>query len=71
SFWCHHCSIISLMKEEPGRKTQKAQTYSRCQVIMYLGPENSPLNHKKGYCADGVKQFSKAASKELPLWPQP
>ncbi|KAG1825378.1 hypothetical protein EV424DRAFT_1320115, partial [Suillus variegatus] len=68
SFWCRHCSIIPLVKEEPGRK---AQTCSCCQTIMYPGPENSPLNHKKGYCADGVKQSSKAASEELPPWPQP
>jgi hypothetical protein len=44
---------------------------SHCQTIMYSGPENSPLNHKKGYCADGVKQSSKAAGKDLPPWPQP
>ncbi|KAG2110453.1 hypothetical protein BD769DRAFT_1303856, partial [Suillus cothurnatus] len=43
---------------------------SRCQTIMYSGPENSPLNHK-GYCADGVKQSSKAAGEDLPPWPQP
>ncbi|KAG1818937.1 hypothetical protein EV424DRAFT_1281572, partial [Suillus variegatus] len=28
-------------------------------------------NHKKGYCADGVKQSSKNTSEGLPLWPQP
>jgi hypothetical protein len=38
---------------------------------MYPGPENSPLNHKKGYCADGVKQLSKNAGDDLPPWPQP
>ncbi|KAG2043854.1 hypothetical protein BDR03DRAFT_807342, partial [Suillus americanus] len=74
-FWRHHCSVISLVKEEPGRKVslqaRKAQTCSRCQKIMYPGPENLPLNHKKGYCADGVKQSSKAAGEELPPWPQP
>ncbi|KAG2040154.1 hypothetical protein BDR03DRAFT_821963, partial [Suillus americanus] len=68
SFWCCHCSVVPLVKEEPGRK---AQTCSRCQTIMYPGPKNSPLNHKKGYCTDGVKQSSKAASEELPAWPQP
>ncbi|KAG0694810.1 hypothetical protein DFH29DRAFT_1006019 [Suillus ampliporus] len=71
SFWRHHCSVVSLMKEEPGKKPQKAQTCSRCQTIMYPGPENSPLNHKKGYCADGVKQSSKATGEDLPPWPQP
>lgn len=33
---------------------------------MYPGPANSPENHKRGYCSDGVKQKAKA----LP-WPQP
>ncbi|KAG1841954.1 hypothetical protein F4604DRAFT_1597732 [Suillus subluteus] len=66
SFWRHHCSVVSLVKEESGKKM-----CSRCQTIMYLGPENSPLNHKKGYCADGVKQSSKTAGEELPPWPQP
>ncbi|KAG1804558.1 hypothetical protein EV424DRAFT_1351258 [Suillus variegatus] len=70
SFWRRHCSVVPLVKEEPGRKARKAQTCSRCQTIMYPGPENSPLNHKKGYCADGVKQSSKAAGEELPPWPQ-
>ncbi|KAG2344981.1 hypothetical protein BDR05DRAFT_881053, partial [Suillus weaverae] len=68
SFWHHHCSIISLMKEEPGKKAQRC---SCCQTIMYPGPKNSSLNYKKGYCADGIKQSSKAAGKELPPWPQP
>lgn len=36
---------------------------------MYPAPEGSPLNHRRGYCADGVKQFSKV--EELPPWPQP
>ncbi|KAG2036500.1 hypothetical protein BDR03DRAFT_810790, partial [Suillus americanus] len=49
----------------------KPQTCSRCQTIMYPGAENSPLNHKKGYCADGVKQVSKDGGDELPAWPQP
>ncbi|KAG2039032.1 hypothetical protein BDR03DRAFT_981073 [Suillus americanus] len=71
SFWRHHCSVVPLVKEEPGRKARKVQTCSRCQTIMYPGPKNSPLNHKKGYCTDGVKQSSKAAGMELPPWPQP
>ena len=36
---------------------------------MYPGPEGSPLNHKRAYCSDGVKQVSKA-SEEVPPWPQ-
>ncbi|KAG2060562.1 hypothetical protein BDR06DRAFT_863791, partial [Suillus hirtellus] len=71
TFWCHHCSVVPLVKEEQGKKPQKAQTCSHCQTIMYPGPENSPLNHKQGYCADGIKQVSKNSSEDLPPWPQP
>lgn len=71
SFWRRHCSVVSLVKEDRGKKPRKAQTCSRCQTIMYPGPENSPLNHKRGYCADGVKQVSKNSGEELPPWPQP
>ncbi|KAG1765854.1 hypothetical protein EV702DRAFT_1151163 [Suillus placidus] len=70
TFWRYHCSVVPLVKEERGKKPQKAQTCSRCQTIMYPGAENSPLNHKRGYCADGVKQVSKSGE-DLPPWPQP
>ncbi|KAG2034372.1 hypothetical protein BDR03DRAFT_870190, partial [Suillus americanus] len=82
TFWCHHCSVVPLVKEEQVKKPRKAQTCSRCQTIMYPGPENSPLNHKQDYCADGAslkfrtsrstfnKQVS-TSSKDLPPWPQP
>ncbi|KAG2085011.1 uncharacterized protein F5147DRAFT_782255 [Suillus discolor] len=70
TFWRHHCSVVPLVKEERGKKPRKAQTCSRCQTIMYPGPENSPLNHKRGYCADGVKQVLKSGE-DLPPWPQP
>ncbi|KAG2135866.1 uncharacterized protein EDB93DRAFT_1254119 [Suillus bovinus] len=70
TFWHHHCSVVPLVKEEQGKKPQKAQTCSRCQTIMYPGPENLPLNHKRSYCADGVKQVSKSGE-DLPPWPQP
>ncbi|KAG1751552.1 uncharacterized protein EDB91DRAFT_1078312 [Suillus paluster] len=65
TFWRHHCSVVPLVKEEQGEKT-----CSCCQTIMYPGPENLPLNHKRGYCADGVKQVSKSGE-DLPPWPQP
>jgi len=52
-----------------GKKPRKAQACSRCHTIMYPGPEGSPLNHRRGYCADGVKQTSKL--EDLPPWPQP
>src|SRR5882757_452108 len=42
---------------------------SRCQVIMYPGPTGSSLNHKRGYCSDGVQQ--KLKDDNLPVWPQP
>ncbi|KAG2351925.1 hypothetical protein BDR07DRAFT_1316659, partial [Suillus spraguei] len=48
----------------------KPQTCSHCQTIMYPGAENSPLNHKKGCCADGIKQVLKDGGDELPPWPQ-
>ncbi|KAG1765183.1 hypothetical protein EV702DRAFT_981654, partial [Suillus placidus] len=70
TFWCHHCSVVPLVKEEQGEKVSPTQTCSRCQTIMYPGAENSPLNHKQGYCTDGVKQVSKS-SEDLPPWPQP
>jgi hypothetical protein len=35
---------------------------------MYPGPEGSPLNHRRGYCSDGVKQTSQ--QDDLPPWPQ-
>ncbi|KAG2120419.1 uncharacterized protein F5147DRAFT_563009 [Suillus discolor] len=66
TFWCHHCSVVPLVKEERGKNPRKAQTCSCCQTIMYPGPKNSPLNHKRGYCADGIKQVSKNSSKDLP-----
>ncbi|KAG2091336.1 uncharacterized protein F5147DRAFT_643230 [Suillus discolor] len=71
TFWRHHCSVVPLVKQERGKKPRKVQTCSRCQTIMYPGPENSPLNHKRGYCADGVKQVSKNSGEDLPPWPQP
>jgi len=40
---------------------------------MYPGRSGAPENHKKGYCADGVRQKPKAESTDptLPEWPQP
>ena len=40
---------------------------------MYPGRGGAPENHKKGYCADGVRQKPKAGSTDpaLPEWPQP
>ncbi|KAF9235521.1 hypothetical protein BU15DRAFT_51329, partial [Melanogaster broomeanus] len=46
---------------------------SRCQTIMYPGPEKSITNHRRGVCADGVrsKPKPKSESEELPPWLQP
>jgi hypothetical protein len=38
-------------------------------MLMYPGIPGSPDNHKKGYCADGVKQNSK--TQPPAPWPQP
>ncbi|KAG1814114.1 hypothetical protein EV424DRAFT_1326182 [Suillus variegatus] len=69
TFWRRHCHVIELVKAEPGKKLRKAHTCSRCQTIMYPGPENSGYNHRHGFCADGAKKVSK---NEPPSpWPQP
>ncbi|OJA17539.1 hypothetical protein AZE42_12814 [Rhizopogon vesiculosus] len=40
--------------------------------LMYPGPENSPLNHKKGYCLDDIRQVpAKNSDEGLPSWPKP
>jgi hypothetical protein len=49
---------------------RKAATCTRCRVIMYPGKTNSPENHKRGYCSDGVQQKAKSGD-FLPRWPQP
>jgi hypothetical protein len=40
---------------------------------MYPGRSGASGNHKKGYCADGVRQKPKLESTDptLPEWPQP
>ncbi|KAG1859811.1 hypothetical protein F4604DRAFT_2036666 [Suillus subluteus] len=95
SFWRRHCSVVPLVKEEPGRKVSHL-----CLVVCTLfalthqpsfyfqgskGTDMLPLSNnyvsrtrelapqpQEGVlCTDGVKQSSKAASEELPAWPQP
>ncbi|KAI9463754.1 hypothetical protein HD554DRAFT_2026995, partial [Boletus coccyginus] len=71
-FWKRHCEAIKLIKPETkgtSKRLCKSQTCSRCQTIMYLGPEDSLVNHKKGYCSNGMKQISKVD--EVPPWLQP
>ncbi|KAF8447599.1 hypothetical protein L210DRAFT_3326256, partial [Boletus edulis BED1] len=69
-FWKKHCNAVVLIKPEAEGASKKAQTCSRCQMIMYPGSEGSSLNHKRAYCSDGVRQVSKAGD-EVPPWPQP
>ncbi|KAI5997494.1 hypothetical protein EDD15DRAFT_2573122 [Pisolithus albus] len=70
-FWRRHCSVIQLIKVDPsGKKPRKVPTCSRCQTIMYPGPEKAAINHKRGVCVDGVRSKPKE-DEALPLWPQP
>ena len=52
---------------------RKIATCSRCKTVMYPGRPGAPENHKKGVCADGVRQKPKPESTDvsLPEWPQP
>ncbi|KAF9525245.1 hypothetical protein CPB83DRAFT_870915 [Crepidotus variabilis] len=78
-FWKQHCfavpELVNLKQDGIGggtKKTRKIQMCSRCQTVMYPGPNGCPENHKKGYCADGVQQVPKDKSTEgVPPWPQP
>ncbi|GBE80636.1 hypothetical protein SCP_0303530 [Sparassis crispa] len=64
------------------KTTRKANTCSRCKVIMYPGPEGSDINHKRSFCSDGVRQKPKKLEmlvdgkivksvEDVPAWPQP
>jgi hypothetical protein len=41
---------------------RKIATCSRCKTVMYPGRSGALENHKKGYCADGVRQKPKVES---------
>ena len=56
--------------EKPNSCPAQSTTCTRCKVIMYPGKTNSPENHKRGYCSDGVQQKEKSGD-FLPRWPQP
>ncbi|KAF8054908.1 hypothetical protein FPV67DRAFT_1681291 [Lyophyllum atratum] len=56
---------------KPAKDARKAQSCTRCKVIMYPGPTGAPENHKKAYCSDGAAQKSKATDGYIPPWPQP
>ncbi|KAF9523224.1 hypothetical protein CPB83DRAFT_871718 [Crepidotus variabilis] len=78
-FWKRHCfAVPALIPSEAKnvdegsglKRARKVQICSRCQTVMYPGPTGSLENHKKGYCADGVRQIQKD-TEPLPPWPQP
>lgn len=66
-------SLASLFTTSNMVFKRKPATCTRCQTIMYPGPTGSSDNHKRGYCADGVRQKVKPDSNDglLPEWPQP
>ncbi|KAE9405193.1 hypothetical protein BT96DRAFT_1015845 [Gymnopus androsaceus JB14] len=70
TFWKKHCLAVPLLKSDGNNlnavNKRKPQTCGRCQTIMYPCSQNSPENHKKGFCSDGVSQSSKNIA-----WPQP
>ncbi|OBZ70866.1 hypothetical protein A0H81_09129 [Grifola frondosa] len=83
-FWHKHCHAVpALVKTEAGdKKKRKNHVCLRCKKLMWPGPEGSPINHKKSYCSDGVKQkppkveqkvngVVETIIEELPEWPQP
>ncbi|OBZ70680.1 hypothetical protein A0H81_09184 [Grifola frondosa] len=68
--------------EDGEDQKRKTHTCTRCKMVMYPGPEHSAANHKKLYCADGVRQKPKVIERtlngvvqkvieELPEYPQP
>ncbi|TFK89020.1 hypothetical protein K466DRAFT_487711, partial [Polyporus arcularius HHB13444] len=78
AFWTRHCHAVSL-----GTKSQRFNhTCSRCQKIMYPGPQGADINHKKAHCSDGAMQAKKTVEKVIqgqiakivddpPPYPQP
>ncbi|KAH9952137.1 hypothetical protein B0H21DRAFT_684053 [Amylocystis lapponica] len=82
-FWKKHCGAVQLIRSNGTEtKKRKTNTCTRCKTIMWPGPEGANINHRKGYCSDGVPQKPKKVEKivgdksesifeELPPWPQP
>ncbi|CAA7261854.1 unnamed protein product [Cyclocybe aegerita] len=82
-FWQKHCTTVqAVIKSEgvdanvnagPAIRKRKVAICSRCKAVMYPGPTGAPENHRKGICADGVRQKAKAdtTDQSLPEWPQP
>ncbi|KAH9939540.1 hypothetical protein B0H21DRAFT_698307, partial [Amylocystis lapponica] len=82
-FWKKHCAAVQLLRTNSNEtKKRKTNTCTRCKTIMWPGPEGANINHRKGYCSDGVPQKPKKVEKtvgdkteyifeELPPWPQP
>ncbi|KAI1796505.1 hypothetical protein LXA43DRAFT_879937 [Ganoderma leucocontextum] len=64
-FWYSHCHAFPLRVggksgAELTAKLTKVHTCHRCQRVMYPGPVNSPLNHPRSVCNDGVWQSARA-----------
>ncbi|KAH9931192.1 hypothetical protein B0H21DRAFT_699867, partial [Amylocystis lapponica] len=87
-FWKKHCGAVQMVRtngnetKKASRHARKTNTCTRCKTIMWPGPEGANINHRKGYCSDGVPQKPKKVEKtvgdrtehvfeELPPWPQP
>ncbi|KAF9004963.1 hypothetical protein BDZ89DRAFT_1169035 [Hymenopellis radicata] len=58
---------INTLKAKTPRKAPVCQ---RCMQLLNPGGKQSPLNHKRDYCSDGVCRKSKVDDM-LPPWPQP
>ncbi|KAI1782538.1 hypothetical protein LXA43DRAFT_905505 [Ganoderma leucocontextum] len=87
AFWYPHCHAFPLQVGgksggELVAKLTKVHKCHRCERVMYPGPQNSPLNHPRAVCNDGVwqsartekiKQGGKVAPslEEPPSFPQP
>ncbi|KAF8178001.1 hypothetical protein BJ912DRAFT_1146430 [Pholiota molesta] len=74
AFWLKHCNAIPALKKEDtddGQKKRKDAVCTRCKAIMYI--KSRTINHRRGYCSDGVasKQKPGPESDPLPEWPQP
>ncbi|KAI1781644.1 hypothetical protein LXA43DRAFT_908157 [Ganoderma leucocontextum] len=87
-FWYSHCHAFPLRVggksgTELAAKLTKVHTCHRCKRVMYPGPVNSPLNHPRGVCNDGVWQSARPqkekdngnkvvpALEDPPPYPQP
>ncbi|KAI1788922.1 hypothetical protein LXA43DRAFT_893783 [Ganoderma leucocontextum] len=87
AFWYPHCHAFPLhvggkSGGELAAKLTKVHKCHRCERVMYPGPQNSPLNHHRAVCSDGVWQSARTEKtkpdgkvvpglEEPPSFPQP